>query len=214
MTSLAKPRLIPLWIKLPYTAFMAVLIPVYLVHYGPTNFLYFCDVAAVMTLAAIWLESPLLASAALIGIFIPQMLWVTDFFFELSGHHLTGLTGYMFDARKPFYLRFLSFFHFWLPFFLMLIVCLVGYDWRGLILWTVLTWILLPVCYFCMPPPGYYDDPNLPVNIDYVYGFSDYEEQTLMDPNWYFALLMIILPAGIYLPTHMLFWAVMPKPRR
>src|SRR5262249_15633145 len=44
----ASPRhlIIPLWIKLAYTAFMAVLIPVYLKNYGPTNFLYFCDVAA------------------------------------------------------------------------------------------------------------------------------------------------------------------------
>ena len=36
-------RRIPLWLKLAYTAFMAVLVPVYLRNYGPTNFLYFCD---------------------------------------------------------------------------------------------------------------------------------------------------------------------------
>src|SRR5437868_15509725 len=54
----ASPRLIPLWIKIPYTAFMAALIPVYLYHYGPTNFLYLCDVAAVTTLVAVWIESP------------------------------------------------------------------------------------------------------------------------------------------------------------
>lgn len=36
-------RRIPLWLKIAYTAFMAVLIPVYWAHYGPTNFLYFCD---------------------------------------------------------------------------------------------------------------------------------------------------------------------------
>ena len=36
-------RLIPLWLKLAYTAFMAVLVPLYLRNYGPTNFLYFCD---------------------------------------------------------------------------------------------------------------------------------------------------------------------------
>ena len=41
VTLTASTRLIPLWIKLLYTAFMAVLIPVYLHHYGPTNFLYF-----------------------------------------------------------------------------------------------------------------------------------------------------------------------------
>src|SRR5204862_4190303 len=94
------PRLIPLWLKVAYTAFMAIMIPVYLKNYGPTNFLYFCDVAAVVTLIAIWRESPQLLSAMLVGAFIPQMLWVVDFCFEAVGLHLTGMTSYMFDARK------------------------------------------------------------------------------------------------------------------
>ena len=37
-------------LKVAYTAFMAVLIPVYWHYYGPTNFLYFCDVALILTL--------------------------------------------------------------------------------------------------------------------------------------------------------------------
>jgi len=209
----AKPPLIPLWIKLAYTGFMAVLIPVYLYHYGPTNFLYFCDVAAVMTLIAVWLESPLLASAALVGIFVPQMVWVVDFFAELFGIPLTGLTKYMFDQQKPFYLRFLSFFHFWLPFLLMLIVKWVGYDRRGALTWVVLALVLMPVCFFFMPEPGDYADPNLPRNINYVYGFSEDTEQTMMPRYVYFALVMVVLPAGVLLPTHLLFAWLMPKPR-
>ena len=31
---------VPLWLKLVYSAFLAVLVPVYLHYYGPTNFLY------------------------------------------------------------------------------------------------------------------------------------------------------------------------------
>ncbi|MFV0367317.1 MAG: hypothetical protein ACK5KM_02540, partial [Hyphomicrobiaceae bacterium] len=54
-----KAQLIPTWLKLAYTAFMAVLIPVYWYHYGPSNFLYFCDVALFVTLVGIWRESPL-----------------------------------------------------------------------------------------------------------------------------------------------------------
>jgi hypothetical protein len=213
MTANPSPHLIPLWIKLPYTAFMAVLIPIYLYHYGPTNFLYFCDVAIVVTLLAVWIESPLLLSAGLVGIFLPQMLWVADFFAELFGVHWTGLTGYMFDTRKPFYLRFLSFFHFWLPFFLIYLVWLVGYDKRGSLLWTALTWILVPVCYFLMPGPSSNADPNLPVNINYVHGFSEKEAQTWLAPDLYFAVLMIALPVGIFLPTHLLFQRLMPGPR-
>jgi len=41
---------IPLWVKIAYTVFLAVLIPNYWRVYGPTNFLYFCDVAAFLTL--------------------------------------------------------------------------------------------------------------------------------------------------------------------
>ena len=35
----ARRSVIPLWLKLAYTAFMAVLVPVYWANYGPTNFL-------------------------------------------------------------------------------------------------------------------------------------------------------------------------------
>ena len=46
----------PLGVKLAYSCFMAVLLPVYWVNYGPTNFLYFCDVALLLTLPG-WSET-------------------------------------------------------------------------------------------------------------------------------------------------------------
>src|SRR5262245_46866601 len=58
----SRPR-IPLWVKAAYTLFVLTLVPVYWVAYGPTNFLYFCDVALLMTVPALWLENALLASA-------------------------------------------------------------------------------------------------------------------------------------------------------
>ena len=33
---------LPFWLKLAFTAYMTVLLPVYLRNYGPTNFVYFC----------------------------------------------------------------------------------------------------------------------------------------------------------------------------
>ncbi len=221
--SIANRPLIPLWAKLPYTAFMAVLIPIYLKNYGPTNFLYFCDVVAIMTVVAIWLESPLLLSAALIGAFLPQMLWVVDFCFEACGGHLTGMTSYMFDRQKPFLLRFLSFFHFWLPFYLVYAVWCVGYDRRAAVLWSVIMWVLLTVCYVWMPPASpsvdpvtraQLRDPNMPVNINYVFNpGSDEKPQEWMDPNVYFAVYMGILMIGVYLPTHLVCLKWMPKAR-
>src|SRR4051794_6893302 len=67
---------LPLPFKLAYTAFMAVLIPVYWYYYGPTNFLYFCDVTLIITLIAVWIESPLLISMCAVGILLPQVYWV------------------------------------------------------------------------------------------------------------------------------------------
>ena len=63
MSLAAAPR-IPLWLKLVYTAFMAVLVPVYAYYYGWTNFLYFCDVALILTLVGIWRENALLPRCA------------------------------------------------------------------------------------------------------------------------------------------------------
>src|SRR5262249_10516503 len=87
---------LPLWLKLAYTAFVAVLVPVYWRYYGPTNFLYFCDTALIITLVGIWIESPLLVSMCAVGILAPQVLWVVDFLGSLVGVRITGMTDYMF----------------------------------------------------------------------------------------------------------------------
>ena len=76
---------VPLWLKFAYTAFMIVLVPVYWHYYGPTNFLYFCDVALFLTLVGLWLDSPLLISMCAVGILAPQALWVLDFVLNVFG---------------------------------------------------------------------------------------------------------------------------------
>jgi hypothetical protein len=203
---------IPLWLKLALTAFVAVLVPFYLHEYGPTNFLYFCDVALLMTLAAVWLESPLLVSMAAVGITLPQMLWAVDFMGGMFGHPLTGMTNYMFDQNLSLMARGLSFFHFWLPFLLLWLVAQLGYDRRGLIGWTLLAWMLQLVAFFAMPaPPAPADNPNLPVNIDYVYGFSDAAPQTWMPAGAFLAAMMLGLPLLIFLPTHLLLQRVFAR---
>jgi hypothetical protein len=49
---------LPLWLKLAYSAFMAVLVPVYWYYYGPTNFLYFCDVALILQIQPFGVAQP------------------------------------------------------------------------------------------------------------------------------------------------------------
>ncbi len=194
------PRRLPLAVKVGFTAFMAVLVPVYWANYGPTNFLYFCDVALFLTLAAVWTESALLASMAAVGIVLPQLVWVVDFAAGLAGVKLLGMTAYMFDAKRSLFLRGLSLFHGWLPFLLLFLVKRLGYDKRALPAWWALAWALLVFCYAAMPGPM--PNATIPVNINYVHGMSDDAAQTWMPPLAWLATLMVGLPALLYWPTH------------
>ena len=83
--------------KIIVTAFLTVLLPVYWRAYGPTNFLWFCDAALILTVIGMWRESSLLISLCAVGILLPQCLWLVDFGGNLLGFHLLGLTSYMFD---------------------------------------------------------------------------------------------------------------------
>ena len=59
-------------------------------------------------------------------------------------------------------------------------------------------------CYFWMPPPGtVLANPKQPVNINYVYGFSDHAPQRWM-PAWAWLLTMMLgLPLLVWWPTHL-----------
>jgi hypothetical protein len=200
----------PLWLKLAYSAFMAVLLPVYWYYYGPTNFLYFCDTALLLTLVGIWIESPLLISMCAVGILAPQTLWVVDFVVRLFGVSLTGMTDYMFAADHSLFLRGLSLFHGWLPFLLIFLVWQFGYDRRAWLAWTVLAWVLLLICFFFMPPPR--PDPGLqPVNINYVWGTSDFAPQTFVSPWVWFIGLIVGLPLLLFAPVHFLLMRFAPR---
>ena len=204
---------LPLWLKLAYSAFMAVLVPVYWYYYGPTNFLYFCDTALMLTLVGIWIESPLLVSMCAVGILAPQAVWVIDFLGNFVGLSLTGISDYMFNPNTSLFLRGLSLFHGWLPFLLVYLVWKLGYDRRALPAWTALAWVLLMICFFFMPPPR--PDPGLtPVNINYVWGMSDYVAQTWVAPWVWFAGLVVGLPALLLAPVHFLLARTMPPAPR
>src|ERR1022692_720027 len=160
-----RKRKIPLTAKVVCTTFLAVLVPVYLREYGPTNFLWFCDAALLLTVAGMWLESPLLISMCAVGILLPQCLWLADFGSNLLGFHLLGLTRYMFDSQLPLFTRGLSLFHGWLPLLLAWLLGRLGYDKRALSAWTVLATGLVLVCYFFTPPAGAHPaNPNTPIN--------------------------------------------------
>ncbi len=207
MNALVTPRqhALPMALKVAFTAFMAVLVPVYWTHYGPTNFLYFCDLALFLTLVALWTEHPLPAGMAAVGIVGLQLIWCADFAVHFAGFRLTGATDYMFKAENPLYLRAISLFHGWLPFLLLFMVRRLGYHRRSLLGWTLLAWAAMLVAYFFLPPAGAkLQDPLTPVNINYVFGLGDEAPQTLMSQRAWLLFMLTALPGLIYVPSHFL----------
>ena len=206
---------IPLWLKVAYSAFMAVLIPVYWHQYGPTNFLYFCDIAILVTLVAIWIESPLLVSMQAVGIILPQMLWVAEFLMKgLTGTSVLGVADYMYDPKIRLFARCLSSFHGWLPFLLIYLVWKLGYDRRALLVQTGACWAILLVCYFFTPPPpDLTNDPWVQVNINYVFGIGEQRPQAWMAPWLWLGMLMTVLPVAIFWPTHLILGKLFPGPK-
>ena len=193
-----------MWLKVVYTAFMAVLVPVYWVNYGPTNFVYFCDAALFLTLFAIWTDHALAVSMAAVGILVPQFFWCLDFGAPLVGFNLTGMTGYMFDANRSLFLRGLSLFHGWLPFLLVYLVLRLGYDRRALPAWTGLAVVLCLVAFFLIPPAGAeLADPKHPRNVNYVFGLDDAQPQKWLTPSLYLCVWMVTLFVLTYLPAHL-----------
>lgn len=184
-----------LWIKLAYTAFVLALIPVYLKYWGPANFLWFSDVALLLGVGALWLESSLLASMLAVGVLIPELYWTFELLLRLvSGKRLLGLTDYMWNNKYPLHLRLLSLFHVLLPIMLLLMISFFGYDARAPYFQAVLGWIILFLCYKLTPPSA---------NINWVFGFGTSPQYTI--PSKYFLLIVMVLyPILLFFPTHFL----------
>lgn len=184
-----------LWIKVAYSALVAVIVPVYWRHYGWRNFLWFSDIALFGTCIALWLESALLVSTMAVAVLLPELVWNASFFARLLfGLRLTDLAGYMFDARKPRYLRALSLFHVALPPLMLWMLARLGYDPRALPLQILVAWVVLPLTHAVLRPGD--------ENVNWVRGPG--KAQQRMSPRAYLALLMIAFPACVYLPTHWL----------
>jgi hypothetical protein len=185
----------PLWLKIVYTLFVCVLIPVYWTNYGASNFLWFSDIALFVTVPALWLESSLLASTMTLSILLLDVGWNIDFFGRLlTGRSLFGLSSYMFTSKVPLPVRLLSLFHIWFPALLIWMVYRLDYDKRALLAQTLLAWVVLPISYFFIEPSE---------NINWVRGLRG-EPQKQMSGPLYLALTMLALPILIYLPTHLL----------
>ena len=196
-------RRIPVWLKAVYTAFVAAIVPVYVRQYGWRNFLWFSDVALLLTVPALWLERPLLASMQAVSVAVPETGWTIDLAARgLSGTRVIGLADYMFDRKIPRAIRALSLFHLWLPPLLLWTVWRLGYDRRAFQAQTLLTWTVLVTTYHVTDPA---DD------INWVFGPSGSPQQRI-DRRVYFLLVMAMYPLAFHWPAHLALRRLFPYP--
>ena len=187
--------MIPISLKISYTLFVCMLVPIYWRQYGLVNFLWFSDIALLVLVPALWLESPLLISMMALAVVLPELAWNVDYFFRLAtGVSLIGLTSYMFDATIPPFIRGLSLFHVALPVILIWMLSLLGYDGRALLWQTLVAAAVLPLSYFLSNPRE---------NVNWVYGLGE-KPQTKVPAPLFVLFLMLLFPVGVYLPTHLL----------
>jgi len=196
---------VPLWLKITWTVWLIVWAPVYWRQYGLQNFLYFCDIGNVLIGVGLWLESPLIFSWAACGLLLFQTLYVVDLAGALLiGRHIVGGTEYMFDPGLSLFIRLLSLFHVVTPPLLVWAIWRLGYDRRGWKLQTLMAWIVLPINYLW----------RREMDVNWVRGLF-FREQHVM-PGWLYLLgYLIVVPLGVYFPTHLfLEWATQSWKRR
>jgi hypothetical protein len=198
------PRL-PLWLKVTWTIWLFVWVPLYWRQYGVQNFLYFCDLGNLVIGIALWLESALMFSCVASAVLLLQTIYTVDLAGALlTGHHVSGGTEYMFDPGLSLAIRLLSLFHVVTPPLLLWAIWRLGYDPRGWKLQTLLAWIIVPVNYFWRPEK----------DVNWARGLFFHEQHTI--PGWIYLLLYLAaVPLLVYFPTHLfLQWlSVRWKPR-
>ncbi|RDI42703.1 hypothetical protein [Aquicella lusitana] len=181
--------------KILVTLFVAVLVPVYWKHYGPQNFLWLSDIGLFLTCLALWFQSPLLVSMAIIGILPFEVMWVIDFCYQLlRGSKWLGVSDYMFDSHYSAFLRGLSLFHIVMP--VIWIVCLIywGYDVRAFYYQTALFWVVIILTYLLTDPKE---------NINWVFMPQTQGWRWLL-PQFWLAILLIGSPLFLFWPLHSL----------
>lgn len=187
--------MIPLWLKLAYTAMVVVVVVPYWFRYRPGNFLWFSDIALLALVPALWLEDRTIASMMAVGVLLPETVWNVSYFGRLlTGVRLTSLTDYMFESHRPRWLRALSYFHVVLPPLMLWLLWTLGYDADAWIGQTVLGWAVLLLAYLFTEPSE---------NVHWVHGWG--AKAVRRTPGLvHLGIVMLGFPLVVFLPTHLL----------
>jgi hypothetical protein len=188
--------------KLAYTAFVVVVVAIWLRHYGWRNLLWFSDIALIGAVPALWLESAAIASVLTVAVLLPELLWNVDFALRvLLRRRVTGLTDYMFERERPRLLRVVSaLFHVPLPILLLWMLAEYGYDGAvGLPGAVLLAAVVLPWSRAVSSPER---------NINWTYGLG--ARRTSLPAQRYVLQLFAGFVLLVFMPTHLLLRALFP----
>jgi hypothetical protein len=184
----------PLW--------LAVYLPSYTAAYGVVNFLFLCNIGVILTAIGLWRRSALLLSTQALAALVVCLAWILDFGGRLIlGHHLLGVTVYMWEPRYPLFTRLLSLYHMAWPIVLLVALRRLGYDRRAFAFQSALAAIVIPLSRVAGPV----------LNINYAY------QDPIFHRTFHPAALHLLVTVGAvvglaYWPTHALLRLFLPAP--
>lgn len=193
--------MVPLWLKLAFSAFVLAWAPLVVAIQGWQNLLWLCDLANFVALAGLWRESRLLLSSQLVATLLIGIAWTLDLASALAiGVHPFAATAYMLDPQVPLALRLPSLFHVAVPLMLLFAVARLGHDPRGWRLQTLICWAVLLLS-------AGLADPGRNINwIEAPFGMPQ-----VWLPGWlYVVACMAAYPLILYLPAEALLRRVLP----
>jgi hypothetical protein len=133
-------------------AWLVVYVASYSIAYPLTNWVFLCNLGALLTALALWRGDVLLLSSQAVGLPVIGAVWTLDVATRLAtGHHLVGGTEYMWDPRYPLFTRLLSLYHVVLPIAQLSALRRTGYDRRGYLLQSAIAVAAVTAGRFCGP---------------------------------------------------------------
>lgn len=180
---------------------MAGWVLVVITTHGPQNFFWLCNLAQFIILYSIWRGNRFLLSSQAGMVCLVGIVWTMDFIVALAlgGRSLTSATAYMFSDDLALIARAVSFYHLFLPPFLLWLLWRIGYDHRGV-------WLQCGIGAVGLVGGWLFTDPER--NINWVHQLFGAEQVWLPDLIWV-VLLIVLYPLLIYLPGHYLVRGVM-----
>jgi hypothetical protein len=174
---------VPKWIKYTYTLFIAVMVPAYYRHFGPTNFLWFSDIALLIMFIEVWLCTGILTSMMAVGALLFELGWNGMFTYQIIvGNTNPNFICNILTPGFPILFRILPLFHIFLPIIIIYMLKKLGYDKRAI--WYQSIFGILVLCIAHMAT-------TKPQNIDWTYAFNNSPYTNLPQP-WNFIIVILL----------------------